>query len=174
MKTMLRTIGPDEFANVYQLIEESFPPQEFRPYEEELALLSCPNHTIYTLKDDERLQAFISEWILNNIRFIEYLAVNPYDRGSGLGTRVMHTYLNQADTPVILEVETPETLIAQRRIDFYKRLGFVLSTIEYIQPQLRENVPIVSLRLMYYPEGLSDTILTETKEEIFKIIYGRS
>jgi ribosomal protein S18 acetylase RimI-like enzyme len=172
MEHTLRVMHKDEFPRVYRLIEMSFPPEEYRPYEEELALFDCPNHTTLVIETDGLLQAFVSEWILRDTRFVEFLAVSPDARGSGLGTEIMREYLNRSTSCIVLEVEAPESLIAQRRVAFYERLGFTLSDIHYIQPALRENSPLVQLQLMYYPHELSREALLEVKRDVLETVYG--
>ena len=173
MKSTFRTLTKDEFPFVHSLMKLSFPPAEFRIYEEALALLDYPNYNILAAEEDGVLQAFIAEWVLKDIHFVEHFAVNPEARGQGLGTRIMRDYLAQTH-PVVIEVEAEDTLIAKRRIAFYERLGFVQSGIEYLQPLLQTADSTVLLRLMHYPPALSAKALYNIKREIFDTVYNIS
>ena len=171
MNKTFRIINKNEFPDVYKLMQLSFPPAEFRTYEEELVLFNYSNYKVLVVEENGVIQAFIAEWIFRDIHYIEHFAVNPEIRGHGLGTELMHEYLKQVKTSVVIEVEAADTLIARRRIAFYERLGFALSDIEYIQPSLRETSTDVLLRLMHYPAQISDTALYEAKREIFLTVY---
>ncbi len=168
---IVKAIDENEFSSVYKLMQKSFPPVEFRTYEEELALFHCPNYTVLGIGEEGAMQAFIAEWVLSEVHFIEHFAVNPDIRGKGLGTRIMREYLKHRKTPVVLEVEATGSQIAKRRIGFYKRLGFGLSKIEYLQPSLQKTPQEVFLRLMHYPAELSNEILCKAKHEIFQTVY---
>ncbi len=173
MKSTFRRLTKAEFPFVHSLMKLSFPPAEFRTYAEALALLDNPNYNVLAAEEDGVIQAFIAEWALKEIHFVEHFAVNPQARGQGLGTRIMRDYLAQTDS-VIIEVEAEDTLIAKRRIAFYERLGFVQSDIEYLQPLLQKADSTVLLRLMQYPSALSAQALYEIKREIFDTIYNIS
>jgi len=157
---------------VYQLMEQSFDPCEFRTYQKAKELLKDSRYQVYVMKEKETLQAFLAEWKFDEINFVEHLAVNPSIRGKGLGSKVMKNYLEEMDQPVILEVEDKQSLLAKKRIEFYKKLGFGLSDITYVQPSLQEVKDEVELRLMHYPSDISKRELIEFKQELFEKVYA--
>ena len=59
---MLEKLKPQDFDRVFMLLENSFPPDEYRTYEEHKALLDNDLYTIYALYDGIKLKAFISVW----------------------------------------------------------------------------------------------------------------
>ncbi len=172
MNITFRILDKKEFTAVYQLMQLSFPPAEYRTYEEELALFERPYYRVLVVEENGTIQAFIAEWALSEVHYVEHFAVNPVTRGKGLGTKVMREYLKQAKASVIIEVEAEETLIASRRIAFYERLGFVQSNIKYIQPNLQKISKDVLLRIMYYPAKLSENTLYAVKREIYQTVYA--
>jgi ribosomal protein S18 acetylase RimI-like enzyme len=166
-----RILDKDEFPDVFQLMKLSFPPSEFRSYEGELNLFNHSNYKVLAVEENGTLQAFIAEWIIEGVRYVEHFAVNPQVRGQGLGSKIIRKYLGQATTPVIIEVEANDTAIAKRRITFYERLGFALSDIEYVQPLLQPSSTDVLLRLMHYPAELPAQTLQDAKRGIFQTVY---
>ncbi|TCL57720.1 N-acetylglutamate synthase-like GNAT family acetyltransferase [Hydrogenispora ethanolica] len=174
MTIHFRKLRQEEFPAVYDLMKLSFPAAELRSCEEALALLNIPDYQVLVVEKGTILQAFLAEWALPDFHYIEHFAVNPAARGAGLGTRIMQEYLDQANLPVVIEVEAAATVNAKRRIAFYQRLGFVLSDLEYVQPPLRKMAPGILLRLMHYPGGMSQEALLEAKQSIFRAVYSRS
>lgn len=167
-----RILDKEEFTAVYQLMQVSFPPAEFRTYEEELALFNRPDYRVLVVEDNGTIQAFIAEWALKEMHYVEHFAVNPAARGQGLGTKIMREYLKEIKSSVIIEVEAEDTSIARRRIAFYERLGFVQSDIKYIQPYLQKTSKDVLLQLMFYPAKLSEKALYAVKREIHQTVYA--
>lgn len=88
---MITTLAREEFDTVYSIMEESFPSDEYRPYEEQLALLEHDAYRIYVLRDDGRagIQAFLAVWEFADFAFIEHLAVAPACRNGGLGAQLL-------------------------------------------------------------------------------------
>lgn len=173
LKNTFKILNKDDFCSVYKLMELSFPVEEFRTYEEAFPLLSLSEYQILTIEEDRVIKAFIAQWSFQDFYYIEHFAVNPSARGEGLGTQIIRDYLDQAKLPVVIEVETANTINAKRRITFYERLGFILSEIEYMQPPLQPASHGVLLRLMHYPADISKELLLKMKQDIFQTIYSK-
>ncbi|MFA9379218.1 MAG: GNAT family N-acetyltransferase [Lachnotalea sp.] len=172
MKVDFRILNKEEFSSVYRLMQLSFPTSEIRSYEEELALFNLSNYQVLVVEKNGEILAFIAEWNFQDFHYVEHFAVSPKTRGKGLGTKIMSEYLHQALLPVVIEVEASSTINAKRRIEFYERLDFVLSDIEYIQPVLQKISQDVLLRLMYYPIDIPNKTLHDIKQEIFNTVYS--
>ena len=56
---MLKKLKRQDFDKVFELLENSFPADEYRTYEEQKALLDNELYSIYALYDGEKLKAFI-------------------------------------------------------------------------------------------------------------------
>lgn len=161
------------FKEIYDLLEEAFPPSEIRTSEGQLALLSNPLYQLHTVKEaDGKLLGILAGWKLSGFRFIEHLAVAARARGKGTGKSMVEDYIHMAGTPVILEVEPPDQPLAARRIEFYKRLGFHLNTFPYYQPPLRKGQPLLPLQVMSYPFALTEEQFGSYKEELYREVYG--
>ena len=85
---MLEKLKPQDFDRVFMLLENSFPPDEYRTYEEHKALLDNDLYTIYALYDGIKLKAFISVWEFDKFAYVEHFAVSPEYRNGGLGAEI--------------------------------------------------------------------------------------
>ncbi|MCL1632679.1 GNAT family N-acetyltransferase [Sporolactobacillus sp. CPB3-1] len=175
MSQILKPLCKKDFNLFYQLMEASFPEEEYRAYDEELHLLDKKAFSVLVRYDlsGRRIEGFIAEWRFRTCSFLEQLAVEPTLRGRGIGSEMLKSYLSQTDKPVLIEVERPSASeLAARRIDFYQRLGFILCSFGYTQPDLRPSGSRVDLLLMHYPFALSEHDLLARKKEIFHTVYG--
>ncbi|MCP3775051.1 GNAT family N-acetyltransferase [Paenibacillus sp. MZ04-78.2] len=157
-----------EFDKIYAIMEASFPENERRTYAGQKELLADPHYRLMTETDDNnQMIAFLAAWEFPLFRFVEHIAVDPATRGSGVGGKLMTAYIQESLKPILLEVELPDTDLAQRRIGFYERLGFQLNPFEYVQPPLRTGQSELPLKMMSYPQ-----MLTEEEFGLFKgILY---
>ncbi|WNS41434.1 GNAT family N-acetyltransferase [Paenibacillus sp. MMS20-IR301] len=160
------------FNEIFAIMEASFPVSEIRTYSGQQALLSNPNYRVYTEKDAEgRTLAFLAAWEFPALRFIEHIAVNPEIRGSGIGNKLMNSYLQCSDKPVLLEVEPPDGELERRRIGFYERLGFHLNPYSYVQPPLRAGQEDLPLRIMTYPRMATLQEFRKFRDILYTEVY---
>lgn len=169
--SMLERLDKDEFEQLYALMDESFPPAEIRDFKGQQMLLDKPDYSVYVLRENGEILAFFAEWVNKKYRFVEHLAVNEKYRSQGLGSKTLQAYNALSSKPVILEVEPPEDEIQRRRIKFYERNGFHLSSYSYIQPVINEGHEQVPLVLMTYPELLDNDTLAEVKNWLDQTVY---
>lgn len=163
----------NDFEQLFKLMQASFPPAEYRTKEKQYAILDDENYSVSVFKDNGKICAFLASWLVNDFIFIEHLAVSPDMRGTGVGSAFMKEYLSKSALPVVLEVEDLQTDIAKRRINFYQRLGFVLSEIRYRQPNFDNSDVVIPLRIMYFG-NISTEKLSTVKQNIFKNIYKQN
>lgn len=78
----LRVAKTEEFDKIFSILENSFPPDEYRTYEGQKFLGNHPKYTVYVIPDDESdcIKAFITVWKFEDFAFIEHFAVNPFYR----------------------------------------------------------------------------------------------
>ncbi|MBB4823076.1 ribosomal protein S18 acetylase RimI-like enzyme [Sporosarcina luteola] len=165
-------IDDREFDQLYALMEASFPNSERRTYAGQKALLEDPHYRLLTRTDDNnRITAFLASWEFTTFRFVEHIAVDPVMRGSGTGGNLMSHYMEESTKPVILEVELPDSELAQRRIGFYERLGFHLNPFDYMQPALQEGQTDLPLYIMSYPRPITEDEFTHYKETLYSVVY---
>lgn len=170
----LKTVSISEslFDEAYKLLEQSFPKSEIRSYREMKKILSYSNYRmIGFLNHNQEICGLLGTWDLGLFMFVEHLAVDPNRRGNGIGSKIMRSFLECVDKPIILEVEDPVDEIKHRRVQFYERLGFTFNPLGYIQPMLQQSRVPVKLKLMSYPKRVGLAKFSILKEKIFKTVY---
>lgn len=168
---MLELLEKDDFEQLYALMDDSFPKAEIRNFKGQRELLENPHYNVYVLRKNSEILAFFAEWENESYRFIEHLAVNEKSRSQGLGSKTLQAYNALSSKPVLLEVEPPEDDMQRRRVKFYERNGFHLSSYSYVQPVINEGYESVPLVMMTYPEALSNEELKQVKNWLDQTVY---
>lgn len=168
----LKILTQKEFDAVYALLEQSFPPEEYRDYAKQKALLQNEKYTAYGLLEKGRLQALITLWDFAHVVYVEHFAVDEACRSQGLGRQILETVKAMVSCPLCLEVELPETGMAKRRIAFYARNGFTYNDYPYIQPAYSPEKTAVPLRFMTTGGGISPERFEEIKSCLYREVYN--
>lgn len=161
------------FDEAYKILDSSFTPDELKTYPRLLSDFIFGSMKIFALGDEDSLFAVLTLWEFKDFAFVENFAVREDLRNSGLGTKLIEDVI--AHFPhknILLEVEVPETDIQKRRVKFYEAKGFTLSSVTYIQPQLRDTPSDVKLSLMFTGDSLENKQLLNFKEQVFERVYG--
>lgn len=169
---MMEKLTKNDFDKVYPIMEESFPPDERRTYQEQKALLSNSKYSIYVLPDDEtkEIKAFLAVWQFDDFAYIEHFAVNQAYRNGGLGSQILHEIKKELSCMICLEVELPDCEIAKRRIEFYKRNGFFLNEYPYEQPAISKGRNPLSLLIMTSGSKITKDRFDEIKALLYKCV----
>ena len=104
--------------------------------------------------------------------YVEHFAVCPGMRNRGYGRKVLGMLRSRLRTPVVLEVERPDSELAARRIAFYRRNGFTLWESDYVQPPYRPGGDAVPMRLMVCGALCEADDFASVKETIHREVYG--
>lgn len=162
-----------EFDQIYKIMETSFPVQELRTYEGQKELLESPYYQIYYVKDQEEIIAFLSCWTLPTCVFIEHLATTEKCRSKGIGKKLVLECLNDAKSPVFLEIEpiTEKDPMTARRAAFYQRLGFLINDFAYQQQPLQISHQASDLLIMSLGKSYSQDEFLPYKKEIYTYVY---
>ncbi|MDO5398505.1 MAG: GNAT family N-acetyltransferase [bacterium] len=171
MDTIVKLTDIKDFYRVFDIMEQSFPPDERRPKAEQLALLNNPAHSIYILQTDGDTAAFITVWQFDSFAFIEHFAVHPDRRCGGTGSFMLSKIIPHLGVRVCLEAEPPLTEIAERRIGFYERNGFTLNKYPYIQPPISKGKAPVPLMIMTTGGGISESEFDKIRDVIYREVY---
>ena len=146
-------LDKSDFGALYKIMEESFPKDEIRAYSDQAALFDRSKFFAYGVKDESgKLKAFITFWHLNGFTFGEHFAVDPNERGAGLGAKILAEVLKTDGRRFCLEVE--------------------LNDFEYCQPPLGKDRKAVALKIMSTGGKLTQTEFEKVKAEIYKNVYG--
>lgn len=168
---MLERIDHVYFEQVFQIMDESFPTDEYRPYDEQKKLLDNPYYRIYVYKQQDEVAAFFCVWTFDDFAFVEHFAVKENYRSGGIGSKLIQALVEKLNLPICLEVELPEEEMAKRRIGFYERNGLVFNDYEYMQPAISKGKKEIPLALMTYPKNISKEVFEHYKETLYREVY---
>lgn len=162
-----------EVSFVENLYIESFPLSERRPVEDMLNLYKGDTSFVISVTvEDDQLVGFLTYWDLDKFIFAEHFAISPEFRNGGYGRKVMELFM-QVPKPIILEVELPTTILSERRIGFYQRLGFRLwENVQYQQPAYHNEGNAVPMKLMTYGDMDVEKDLVDIRSKIYSIVYN--
>lgn len=162
----------EEVSFVENLYIESFPPSERRPIEKMLDFYQ--NNDLFFIDvavEDGRLVGFLTYWDIDEFIFAEHFAIAPEFRNGGYGRKVMKLF-QKSPKPIILEVELPSTILSERRIGFYQRLGYKLwENVQYQQPAYSIDGLAIPMKLMTYGDLNVERDLIEIRSKIYSIVY---
>jgi ribosomal protein S18 acetylase RimI-like enzyme len=153
--------------------ETSFPPPERRTFNDLLQLLPHPDMHVCGLVSEDQLVGFIVYWPWEEFLFVEHVAIDPNRRGRQLGHQAIEHVLRLTTPYVVLEVELPEDDFSIRRIQFYERLGFHLTTFSYAQPPYQRGEPSIPMQLMSIPAITHPNVCTAVANTIRERVYER-
>lgn len=170
---MLEKMKKSDFPIVYNIMEQSFPRDECRPYDEQPALMNLPEYQIYIARDavTTAIKAFLAIWDFEEFVFIEHFAVAPEFRNTGLGLKMLGEIVARFAKPICLEVEPPEDSLTCRRIAFYQRNGFFLNDYPYMQPPIAEGRNAIPLMIMTYGSTVSEAEFETIKRVLYTRVY---
>ncbi len=170
---MIQRLNHSQFDHIYEIMENSFPIDEHRPYTEQKQLIAKPEYEIYTLNNDDTsgIIGFIATWEFENILFVEHLAVDPEYRNGGFGAKILKEIQKIKKKRICLEVEPPKDELTRRRINFYERNGFFLNEYPYTQPALSAGQEEVPLLIMTTEGKVSETEFEAIKELLYEKVY---
>ncbi|MBR6737607.1 MAG: GNAT family N-acetyltransferase [Clostridia bacterium] len=158
-----------ESANRFILeLKNNFPLNELREDCDTLKLFSNPNYQPYYLEENGSLVGFVALWKLKPCYFIEHFAVFDDYKNKGYGTKALNLII-KTHKNLILEVEEPLDKLKARRIEFYKRNGFILNDFEYYQPPYRSSDEPTPLKIMSTFSVASN--FSKLKSELYKTVY---
>ena len=162
---MLKKMEIKEFDQVYTLMEESFPKDEYRDYQKQKELFQNPEF--------REIKAFFAAWEFETFIYVEHFAVNPILRNGGVGSRMLKALTEDAEKMIILEVEPPTEEIAVRRVRFYERNGFFFNDYPYIQPSMGEGRKETPLFLMSTERKIDEEEYRMIRNTLYTKVYGK-
>ena len=167
----IRHTNQTHFQPAWALYENTFPEEERRELDLQKEIMKNPYYHFDIVRIDGVLVGFILWWQFEGMRYIEHLATKPEYRGKGYGKNIIEHFSSECEDFIILEVEMPSNTINKRRIVFYERLKFKLNAHFYEQLPMQKNGVSVQLKLMSYPDELSDAKLLAFKENFRNMCF---
>ena len=168
---MLTEFCRRDFEQLYYILSESFPADELRSKTEHRALLDEPGYRVWAHYEGAELQGFLTVWMLSDFAFIEHFAVKSSCRNGGLGSGLLRALSEKLGKRLCLEAELPETDMAKRRLDFYRRNGFAVNTYPYLQPALEEGKSPVPLYILTTGGPIDRQEFEILTAQIYKTVY---
>lgn len=165
----------EEFEEVFSLLKTSFPPDEYRTYDEQKSLFLNPEYSVYVVlgNNENKLKAFVAVWEFDDFLFIEHFCVNPDFRNNGLGAYILSEIRKLYSCRMCLETEVPENEISERRIAFYERNRFFLNQYPYVQPAYSDEKKPVPLYIMTTDGHISEGQFEKIKEMLYSKVYKK-
>lgn len=172
---MLQQLTGENFDRIYEILEASFPLDEYRTYEAQKELFGQKEYRIYGLVDEigGELQAILSVWELDDLVFIEHFAVSPRYRNQGMGEKILQEILERFSGLICLEVELAENELAKRRIGFYQRNGFFFNDYPYMQPPICKGRKAIPLRIMSRGGTVSEKEFGRIRDQLYEKVYHK-
>ena len=176
---MIKLKKPEQrFDEIYAIYRAAFPEDERRTYERQKAAILGEKCSIRSVEEDGKIVSFVEYWNLDNCIFIEYLASAEEWRNKGQGKHLIEACLEEADErrkPVFLEIEpvTPDDPMTERRVGFYRRMGFCLNDFHYQQPPLKDGDGYKNLMIMSYGIQIEKNEFEIYQKEIYREVYGQ-
>ena len=146
-----------------------FPKDELKPLAHILSMVKDGTCTFYALKKDKEVLSYFSLCENGEGVLVDYLAVNEKLRGQGIGTKTLEFLKSVAKNRYIIveceddkfALDSQDKMNRLRRIEFYKRAGFVLSGVT-------SNLFGVDYTVLTYPKTNS-----KKAKELYSAVYLR-
>lgn len=189
MQLTLQNILPDTvfFKQAMDIYHVSFPANEKQPVSLLAERISRGDCSLQVAIVDQKVVGMALVWVFKDTRYglLDYLAVKPEYRGSGIGAFCMKAIQNNMISQqkiLIIEVEDPAFGEDQenklRRIDFYERCGALyLSNTPYMLPALDGTTATPMLIFAMVAPNTEDLPGQEIKDlftTIFERVYGKT
>ena len=159
------------FTQAWDLYEISFPLEERRLIDSQINVFKNLNYHFDVIIEDEKFIGFLLWWEFDELIFIEYFATVESIRNKGFGKLIIEDFLKRSQKPIILEVELPDSNIRERRIKFYKRLGFHLNPHFYEIQSVHEGFSALEFLIMSFPYTISENDVSNFVKKCHPIIF---
>lgn len=156
------------WEKTWKLYEESFPVSERRTLADHLRAMSDSRFHCRIVRDADEVWGLLFHWRWGRMVFIEHIAVNPSARGRGIGSRMLHGFLEaHPDSQTVLEIDPPVDDVSRRRLEFYRRAGFCQTGFSYVHPSYRLDGHPHPLVLLSHPEPIGRAGFERFKRRMF-------
>lgn len=167
----INTTEHPHLSFVSALFHDAFPLSERRDWAQLMEMLyTAKDMCVQVVIDGEAAIGFVIFWDLAEWRFIEYLAVDPACRGMKYGEKIMNALM--PGRKILLEIEPPLAVDAQRRVKFYEKAGLSILPYYYRQPSYTDLTIYYDMKLMSNVPATPLAQLNRVLAETLKKVYG--
>lgn len=160
------------YAQVERLWLTAFPEAERRDTAAQQANTDTQPNFHCLVAEDTHMVGFLTYWDFGAFCYVEHFATLPSVRNSGYGSAILREVLCRAGKPIVLEVESPDTELSQRRVHFYERNGLTLWQVPYIQPAYRAGGESVPMFLMATAPLSAEHDFPTIRRTLYSEVYG--
>lgn len=171
---IIKTLDTADFERVYEIMENSFPPDERRTKDGQRALLGNDKYRILVCIEKSEILGFMAIWDFGEVAFLEHFAVDVAFRGKKIGENMLREALTSLQKPLFLEVEPPCDEITNRRVAFYKRNGLFLNEYDYMQPAMASGREAVPLMIMTSGGAINRAQFEQMRDLLYTYVYDLS
>ncbi len=150
------------------LYETTFPPSERTDEEQFRRMIEHPQMQFHAVYHEEEPAGFYCLWNLDECYYLLYLATFPQLRNQGIGQKILGHIKETIDKPLFLEAENPVDELTSRRVNYYRRNGFMVLADN---PGLLYDARYGSCRLLLMGNRKVEN-LTPYLEKIRDVVYG--
>lgn len=168
----IESVTDHYFTELYDLYSVAFPPGERRNWaglEHELAYEK--RFHAHALLQNDQFVGFFNYWTFERFLYLEHFAIDSNLRGQLIGRKVMEKFREQAQLPIVLEVEMPNNSMAIRRIRFYEELGYTVLSHYYAQPPYDGKGFLLPMLLMSNDNHFASTHFDLIKDTLYRDVY---
>ncbi len=167
-----RTPGDKGWDEAAELYHNSFPRKELRSEADHQRALADPRFTADGIWLGDAFAGILYHWRFGEAYYVEYFAVLPALRGRNVGSEALASFCRERR--VILEIDPPEDDISVRRLNFYRRQGFIDNPHDYIHPSYCRPFEPHRLVLMSRPGVLGDEEADRLTEFVRSVVLKYS
>lgn len=161
-----------------EIYNSSFPLDERRDFDLVIEMIGKEGfdfYVVYFSFEDKNPIGIISLWKFEEFVYIEHFAIDLSLRQKGYGSKVLSEILNKYSKPFIIEVEPPTNVEALKRINFYKKLNFLLLDFNYLQPAYSPNQKSLPMQLMtnnshYFTNENIQKAVSLIHQKVYKVL----
>lgn len=163
------------FPAIWELFEESFPPEERRTRKRAQEVMEDSRLRLWAFLDGTEFVGAIWAWDFGTYLFMEFFSVREQFRCGGYGTKIFGGVVREAyaqGKAVVLEIDEMIDEISIRRFGFYERMGFVMNEIEHISPRYDSPQGTMTLHVLSYKEPISGELYDDFYDKLVRVIIG--
>lgn len=153
-------------------LELNFDLEERRDSQDQIEVFGEEKFVSWIIEENGERVGFMNVWEFGEFTYFEHFVVYERFRGNGCGGRALDMLLTRYKN-VVLEAEPPAEGIRQRRISFYGRHGLKVNQQFYWQPPFRKSGKGCELKILSYPDYLSDFdgVVAKIYKDVYKTEY---